>query len=287
MLVHLRNRTLGAARQPSAHGWRVGPGVAGGAHEPLAGAGGAVPAGDRQLLPAILWGDFIWDDLPMIGTLAVRDPGGLRQIWLSPAEIKAEGHYWPVVYPLLVAAQAVGFRARRVPRRQRAAARGEHAAALPAHAPAEGPRGVAGGRGVRRPSRARGVRGLGDRAQGRALRGVLPVSGAGVDPLHRRAAGGALPDGAGAVRRRHAGQVGGGHAAGGAADLALVAARPRHRDRSGPRRAVLGGGSADLGGGPGFQPFARGRRPSWTTTSCCSRSWPTAISTWPASASSP
>ena len=49
-------------------------------------------------LPAILWGDFIWDDLPMIDTLAVREAGGLRQIWLSPAEIKAEGHYWPLVY---------------------------------------------------------------------------------------------------------------------------------------------------------------------------------------------
>ena len=49
-------------------------------------------------LPAVLWGDFIWDDLPMIGTLAVRDPGGLRQIWFSPAELDAEGHYWPLVY---------------------------------------------------------------------------------------------------------------------------------------------------------------------------------------------
>ena len=51
-------------------------------------------------LPAVLWGNFIWDDLPMIGTLAVRDPGGLRQIWFSPAEIEAEGHYWPLVYSL-------------------------------------------------------------------------------------------------------------------------------------------------------------------------------------------
>ena len=49
-------------------------------------------------LPAVLWGDFIWDDLPMIGTFAVRDPGGLRTIWFSPAEIEAEGHYWPLTY---------------------------------------------------------------------------------------------------------------------------------------------------------------------------------------------
>ena len=25
---------------------------------------------------------------------AVRNPGGLRAIWFSPAEIEAEGHYW-------------------------------------------------------------------------------------------------------------------------------------------------------------------------------------------------
>ena len=49
-------------------------------------------------LPAVLWGDFIWDDLPMIRTFAVRDPAGLRTIWFSPAEIEAEGHYWPLVY---------------------------------------------------------------------------------------------------------------------------------------------------------------------------------------------
>ena len=51
-------------------------------------------------LPAVLRGDFIWDDLSMIGTFAVRDPGGLRTIWFSPAEIEAEGHYWPLVYSL-------------------------------------------------------------------------------------------------------------------------------------------------------------------------------------------
>ena len=49
-------------------------------------------------LPAMLARDFVWDDLPMIGTPAVREPGGLRQIWFSPGEIHAEGHYWPLVY---------------------------------------------------------------------------------------------------------------------------------------------------------------------------------------------
>ena len=49
-------------------------------------------------LPAILWGDFIWDDLVMIGIPAVREATGLRQIWFSPGEIEAETHYWPLVY---------------------------------------------------------------------------------------------------------------------------------------------------------------------------------------------
>ncbi len=51
-------------------------------------------------LPAMLWGDFVWDDLMMTGTPAVREATGLRQIWFSPGEIKAEGHYWPLVYSL-------------------------------------------------------------------------------------------------------------------------------------------------------------------------------------------
>ena len=51
-------------------------------------------------LPAMLWGDFVWDDLMMTATPAVSEASGLRQIWFSPAEIKAEGHYWPLVYSL-------------------------------------------------------------------------------------------------------------------------------------------------------------------------------------------
>ena len=51
-------------------------------------------------LPAMLWGDFVWDDLMMIRTPAVREAGGLRTIWLAPDQIQAEGHYWPLVYTL-------------------------------------------------------------------------------------------------------------------------------------------------------------------------------------------
>ena len=46
----------------------------------------------------MLWGDFVWDDLMMTATLAMSEATGLRQIWFSPAEIKAEGHYWRLVY---------------------------------------------------------------------------------------------------------------------------------------------------------------------------------------------
>ena len=48
-------------------------------------------------LPALLSVDFIWDDF-VIGTDTVRTLAGLRQIWLSPADIPAEGHYWPLTY---------------------------------------------------------------------------------------------------------------------------------------------------------------------------------------------
>ena len=48
-------------------------------------------------LPAMLAVDFIWDDF-VIGTDTVRTLDGLRQIWFSPGDIPAEGHYWPLTY---------------------------------------------------------------------------------------------------------------------------------------------------------------------------------------------
>ena len=48
-------------------------------------------------LPAMLSVDFIWDDF-VIGTDVVRTLDGLRRIWFSPADIPAEGHYWPLTY---------------------------------------------------------------------------------------------------------------------------------------------------------------------------------------------
>ena len=48
-------------------------------------------------LPAMFAVDFIWDDF-VIGTDTIRSLDGLRQIWLSPGDIPAEGHYWPLTY---------------------------------------------------------------------------------------------------------------------------------------------------------------------------------------------
>ena len=48
-------------------------------------------------LPAMLSADFIWDDF-VIGTDIIRTWDGLRRIWFSPADIPAEGHYWPLTY---------------------------------------------------------------------------------------------------------------------------------------------------------------------------------------------
>ena len=49
-------------------------------------------------LPAMLWGEFVWDDAICIEAKPVRDVSGLWQIWFSPSAIEGEGHYWPLVY---------------------------------------------------------------------------------------------------------------------------------------------------------------------------------------------
>ena len=62
-------------------------------------------------LPAMLWGGFVWDDRMWTEAEAVRDWSGLWQIWFSPTDdttfadgspgrsgVRAEGHYWPMVY---------------------------------------------------------------------------------------------------------------------------------------------------------------------------------------------
>ena len=48
-------------------------------------------------LPALEAG-FVWDDVIFVNEPVVHDWSGLWNIWFSPADIKKEGHYWPVVY---------------------------------------------------------------------------------------------------------------------------------------------------------------------------------------------
>ncbi len=48
-------------------------------------------------VPAML-GGFVWDDTVFTEEPLVRDWDGIWKIWISPGEIKNEGHYWPLVY---------------------------------------------------------------------------------------------------------------------------------------------------------------------------------------------
>ena len=48
--------------------------------------------------PAIALGGFVWDDWIFVHEPLVRRLDGIVSIWLSPAEIARENHYWPMVY---------------------------------------------------------------------------------------------------------------------------------------------------------------------------------------------
>ena len=45
-----------------------------------------------------LSGGFIWDDVVFSEEPVILTSSGLWNIWFSPADIKNEGHYWPLVY---------------------------------------------------------------------------------------------------------------------------------------------------------------------------------------------
>ncbi len=45
-----------------------------------------------------LRGGFVWDDVIFSEEPVIHSAGGLRSIWFSPADIRNEGHYWPLVY---------------------------------------------------------------------------------------------------------------------------------------------------------------------------------------------
>ncbi|MCY3622030.1 MAG: tetratricopeptide repeat protein [Gammaproteobacteria bacterium] len=45
-----------------------------------------------------LAGGFVWDDFVFTEAPVIREWSGLWNIWFSPADIRHEGHYWPIVY---------------------------------------------------------------------------------------------------------------------------------------------------------------------------------------------
>ena len=49
-------------------------------------------------LPAMLWGEFVWDDNQYIKSDPVEEVSGLWQIWFSPGTTGTEDHYLPLLY---------------------------------------------------------------------------------------------------------------------------------------------------------------------------------------------
>ena len=45
-----------------------------------------------------LSGGFVWDDVIFAEEPVIHAVSGLKSIWFSPADIRNEGHYWPLVY---------------------------------------------------------------------------------------------------------------------------------------------------------------------------------------------
>ena len=45
-----------------------------------------------------LSGGFVWDDVIFAEEPVIHAVSGLKSIWLAPADIRNEGHYWPLVY---------------------------------------------------------------------------------------------------------------------------------------------------------------------------------------------
>ncbi|MXX75496.1 MAG: tetratricopeptide repeat protein [Holophagales bacterium] len=45
-----------------------------------------------------LQGDFVWDDVAFAEEPVIHSNSGLRNIWLTPGDIRNEGHYWPLTY---------------------------------------------------------------------------------------------------------------------------------------------------------------------------------------------
>ena len=134
-------------------------------------------------LPALGAG-FVWDDVIFTEASRTKGTTGLS------------------LYELLAGAQAVGAGPARLPRGQRAAAPRQRAAGVAPDAAPGGARGLDHRGGLRRPPPACRVGRLGHRAQGPALRAVLPDRRADLDAVRRGAGPGTLPAGARSVHWR-------------------------------------------------------------------------------------
>ena len=125
--------------------------------------------------PALSAG-FVWDDEIFAKAPEVHAWSGLWHIWFSPAEIEQEGHYWPILYTTfwlehkLWGLEPFGYHLVNVLlyMASRAVVVASVAASLRARR-----RRLGGGRGIRGPSHACRVGGLGYRAQGSAFRNLL------------------------------------------------------------------------------------------------------------------
>ena len=87
-----RNKKSGAQPQPPADARAFGRWL------PLLGFAALAAITVAAYLPVLLHGGFVWDDRAFLSAAPVIDWDGLRRIWFSPADIAAEGHYWPILY---------------------------------------------------------------------------------------------------------------------------------------------------------------------------------------------
>ena len=81
------------------------PSGSGGAERTIAGVSRRTAAGAATLALLVaacyfpsLSGGFVWDDVIFSEEPVIRRWSGLWSIWFSPADIRNEGHYWPIVY---------------------------------------------------------------------------------------------------------------------------------------------------------------------------------------------
>ena len=158
---------------------------------------------------------------------------------------------------LLAGAQAMGIHSHRLPRCERAPAWADLPAPLAAHAGFGGTRRLADRRRVRGSPSARRIGGLGDRAQGLALRPVLPCCHLGLASIHEGPQVGALLACTGSVCRRDAIEVDCRHPAGGSRHPALVEEGRVDLDGCAAARSVLRRGGIHCACRPAVLPRAR------------------------------